>query len=70
MAAHLQISASPVDKERLSDDSRRGGQNDWSSMAETIYIISLDIVPAMAFILAQRAKAFYGELPAWFHLQL
>ena len=73
------------DKSRLIDDGRRGGQNSWSSMSETIYTISLDMVPAIAHRLAQSALRMYGHqtdptnhtnpttsptLPDWFHLEL
>ena len=58
------------DKDRLIDDGRRGGQNDWSAMQETIFTIGLDLVPAMAYHLATLAKELYGALPPWFHLQI
>ena len=58
------------DKARLIDDGKRGGDNAWSSMAETIFTIGLVIVPAMAHLLAQKAQDTYGELPPWFQLQL
>ena len=58
------------EKERLIDDGRRGGQNDWSAMSETIYTIGLDLVPALAHSLAHKTMETYGKLPPWFQLQL
>ena len=58
------------DKERLIDDGKRGGQNNWSAMHETIYTIGLDLVPTLAHHLVQQCKETYGDLPGWFQLQL
>ena len=54
----------------MIDDGRRGGQNDWSAMGETIYTIGLDLVPALAHGLSAKAIGTYGRLPPWFQLQL
>lgn len=44
------------DKQRLTDDGRRGGQNGWSSLEETIYTVGIDMVPAMECILVDKAR--------------
>ncbi|CAK0868326.1 unnamed protein product, partial [Prorocentrum cordatum] len=62
----------PDGKTSLIDDCKRGGQNQWSALAETIYTIGVDTVPAMVCLLVHRARKHYPDegLPEWFHLRL
>ena len=43
-------------KKRLIDDGRRGHQNEWAAVRETIYTISVDFVPAIASAVASAAQ--------------
>ena len=59
-------------KARLIDDGKRGGQNQWATLEETIYTIGIDTVPAMIKMLIDKTAKLYDGmgLPEWFHLQL
>ena len=63
-------------KVRPIDDGRRGKQNSFSSLAETIYTISVDVVPAWAACVVRacqqegKAGASPDELPDWLHLDI
>ena len=59
-------------KTRLIDDGRRGGQNQWSALEETIFTIGIDTVPSIVKLLVDRVRAQHPgpDLPDWFQLQL
>ena len=46
------------DKARLIDDGRRGEQNRWATLHETIFTINVDFVPAVAAAVAREAINF------------
>ena len=43
-------------KQRLIDDGRRGDQNRWASLGETIMCIGIDFIPQVASALQQRVQ--------------
>ena len=49
-----------------------GGQNDCSTLGETIFTIGIDTVPAMVKLLVDRVRSKHPDtkLPSWFQLQL
>ena len=48
-------------KKRLIDDGRRGRQNAWAGMYETIFSIGVDFVPQVAAALRDRLSELYGD---------
>ena len=53
-------------KMRLIDDGRRGRQNEWAALHETIYTISVDFVPGVAAVVADGVReASPGDDHEW-----
>ena len=64
-------------KVRLIDDGRRGQQNQFATLAETIYTIGIDTVPSVAELLVDSVRAAQRQdgsaeasLPEWFRLAM
>ena len=64
-------------KVRLIDDGRRGKQNEFASLSETIYTIGIDTVPSVAALLVDTVRTVRRHdlgsdlpLPEWFRLTM
>ena len=51
------------ERPRLIDDGRRGAQNRWSSLSETIYTIGVDFVPEAVALMMQLLLQAEGRSP-------
>ena len=47
-------------KRRLIDDGKRGEQNCWASLQETIFTVGIDFIPAVAAAVANRMAGAEG----------
>ena len=71
---HRFLVTQPCGKVRVIDNAKRSQHNDFTQMSETIFVTSLDVIPAVASSFAaavlQRQADSKTDLPPWAELEL